>query len=286
MDVSTIKMREEDDVYDILSIVEKRSDVLAQLSEEPLYPRDLVEELELSRSTITRALGTLEELDLVEKQNGKYVATRFGELSVRRFQNYRTEIKTLVSTKSLVQAFPEADPPPIELIEGADIVLRSEHGAFKPPEVVEKTMRENKRDTIAYFPTIINPNLPRVWYRNAVDIGNEMAIVLNEETYNRLKTEYDDELSTIAARSASSLYVGDGPAFGLICVDTDDGFTVLIVIYSEGGIEGTIVNQSIELHKWVKGLFDRIRGEARCVDDELQDQLPEEAENPTRADGA
>ena len=286
MDVSTISMSREDDVSDILNIIEKRSDVLTQLSEEALYPRDLVEELELSRSTITRALGRLEELDLVEKQNGKYAATRFGELSARRFQNYRTEIKTLVSTKPLVQAFPEADSPPIELIEGADIVLRSEHGAFKPPEVVEETMRENKGDTIAYFPTIINPNLPRVWYRNAVDIGNEMAIVLNEETYNRLKTEYNDELSTIAARSASSLYVGDGPAFGLICVDADDGFTVLIVIYSEGGIEGTIVNRSLELHKWVKGLFDRIRAEARCVDDELQGQLPEEAEKPTRADGA
>ena len=274
------------ELSEILDIVEKRSDVLAQLSEEPLYPRDLVEELELSRSTITRALGTLEELDLVEKQSGKYAATRFGELTVRRFQNYRAEIKTLVSTKSLVQAFPEADPPPIELIEGADIVLRSEHGAFKPPEVVEETMRENRGDTIAYFPTIINPNLPRVWYRNAVDIGNEMAIVLDKETYNRLRTEYDNELATIADRSASSLYVGDGPSFGLICVDTDDGFTVLIVIYSEGGIEGTIVNRSVELHKWVKGLFDRIRAEARCVDEELQDQLSKRAETSTRTDGA
>lgn len=279
-------MSGKNDVYDILSIVEKRSDVLAQLSEEPLYPRDLVGELGHSRSTITRALGTLEEFDLVEKQNGKYTATRFGDLSVRRFQNYRTEIKTLASTKSLVQAFPEADPPPIELIEGADIVLRSEHGAFKPPDVVEETLRENKGDTIAYFPTMINPNLPRVWYRNAVDVGNDMAIVLDEETYDRLEERYADELATIASKSASSLYVGDGPSYGLICVDAGDHFTVLIVIYSGGGIEGTIINQSIELHKWVKGLFDEIRANAHCVDEELQPSVLDHTDQPTRADGA
>lgn len=274
------------EIPDTLDIIRKRSDVLAELSEEALYPRDLVERLEVSRSTITRALGTLEELELTQKRDGKYVATRLGEIAVHRFENYRTEIKTLVSTKSLVQAFPETDPPPVEIVERADIFLRSEHGAFRPPEVVEETLREERGDTIAYFPTLINPNLPRVWYHNAIKSGNEMAIVLDEETFDRLETRYPDELATIAGQSDSSLYVGDGPSYGLICIDAGNHFTVLIVIYSGGGIEGTIVNQSIELHKWVKELFDQIRANADCIDDELQTPVAEQTDEPTRADGA
>ena len=279
-------MEGEERVSEILDVVNQRSDVITQLTAEPLYPRDIVDKGNISRSTVTRALSALEEADLVEKQNGKYVATRLGELAVQRFESYRTEIKTLLSTKPLVQAFPEADSPPIELVDGADIYLRSEHGAFRPPEIVEETLRKEKGDTIAYFPTVINPNLPRIWYHNAIDSGNDMAIVLDDETYDNLEDRYSNELATIANKPDSSMYVGDGPSFGLVCVETSDQYTVLIVIYSGGAIEGTIVTHSVELHLWVKELFDQIRADATCLDDELQTSVSDQREEPTRADGA
>ncbi|RKD89093.1 helix-turn-helix transcriptional regulator [Halopiger aswanensis] len=260
------------DVSDVIDTIRKRSDVLAELAEEPLQPRELVDRLAVSRSTVTRALGDLEDADLVAKRDGRYVATRFGEIAIERFERYSTEIETLVSIKPLTQAFPTADPPPIELLEGADIVLQRHDGAFRPLEIVEETFRTASGAAIAYFPTVVNPNLPRVWERTAGESDTDLTIILEGETYDCLRTRYEDELTAIASQSDAALYVGDGPSFGLVCIDAGDQFTVLVVIYAAGGVEGVIVNRSAELHEWVRGLFDRIRTDADPVDASLRER--------------
>lgn len=64
---------------DVVAIMHRRTGILACLLEEPREKRALVDELDVARSTLDRAIRELESVDLVAYDDGTYGLTAVGE---------------------------------------------------------------------------------------------------------------------------------------------------------------------------------------------------------------
>lgn len=64
---------------DVVNLMHRRAEILACLVEEPREKRVLVNELDIARSTLDRAIRELEAIDLVTYVNGEYAITTVGE---------------------------------------------------------------------------------------------------------------------------------------------------------------------------------------------------------------
>lgn len=69
--------------------------------------RELVRELDESRTTVYRGLEQLEELDLVVETNGVYAPTTFGRLVFDLFDGLGRTIDTLRDAEELLESVPE-----------------------------------------------------------------------------------------------------------------------------------------------------------------------------------
>lgn len=70
----------------IIEIVQKRTGFFELLSEGINDKRNIEEELGVSRSTVNRTLSELDQLGMVEADNGDLDLTLYGELSYQQYQ--------------------------------------------------------------------------------------------------------------------------------------------------------------------------------------------------------
>jgi len=69
---------------DLPSLVGRREPTLRLLSDGPTTNRDVIDALEVSRSTVTRALRELEEAGFVGRRDGGYATTLAGRFALER----------------------------------------------------------------------------------------------------------------------------------------------------------------------------------------------------------
>ena len=83
----TNPMSERDKALEIFDILLSRIDVVEKLLEEPSDKRGLVDELDVSRSTIDRSTRELETAELAQYSNGRFELTSLGRMVAVEFSN-------------------------------------------------------------------------------------------------------------------------------------------------------------------------------------------------------
>ena len=95
----------------------KRHDILERLCRSPAHVRDLVEEMDHSRSTINRALTELEELGFVERGDRGIEATTAGRLAADRLRTFFDELDDIFAAERVL------DPLPSETLVSTEFVV-------------------------------------------------------------------------------------------------------------------------------------------------------------------
>ncbi|PSQ16444.1 hypothetical protein BRD00_10660 [Halobacteriales archaeon QS_8_69_26] len=134
------------DMGERMDAVARRVDFLELLDEAgPLPTRDVVDALDHSRSTVTRALRTLREADLVEKRENGYVATLAGAMAAHEYRRYERTQRAVLASSDLLAAVPDAHALPVEALVGADTVVVEEAGPVRALEAVPGNLRRTRR---------------------------------------------------------------------------------------------------------------------------------------------
>ena len=90
-------------------IVENRLEFIELLDNNgPMEPRDVTDELEYSRSTVTRALRELRDVDLIEKEEEGYTAKLPGKMAAREYRRYEAASTAIFNSKELLEPIPES----------------------------------------------------------------------------------------------------------------------------------------------------------------------------------
>lgn len=251
------------DLDDQMEVVARRIEFIDLLDDEgALETRDIVDALDHSRSTVTRALRDLREANLIEKTADGYDTTLPGVMGAAAYHRYRTASKAILTSKQLLTSIPDSHAPSIDVIVGADTTLAETDFPIRPLEAVSTRIRD--ADTVqAYFPTLINSHLLRVWHRAVVADAVEGQAVIDPDLLTVLKGQYPQMLAEMAATAEFSAFATSGPPYGIVLATTSDTTTVSLIVYeTDTTIRGTLTNDSEAAVEWARTEFKRLEREA------------------------
>lgn len=257
-------------VDELRGVVSKRVEYIELLREAgALEPRDLVDELDHSRSTVTRALEELREAGLVERMEDGYEVTVAATMAAEEYRRHEARSRDILEASELLEPLSGATAPPPQLLADARTHLTDPLAPFRPLEAVSDRLRA--ADTVrAYLPTLVNPSLLRLWHRRTTSEGLDSTGLFDEGLLTKLQGQYPALLGEMSATDAFSAYTADGPPYALMLTTEDGTTTVTAVIYdADGGVRGVIVNDSPAAIEWAASRLNEIEADASPADDTL-----------------
>lgn len=251
-------MTHKPDVDDIIETVVKRAAFLDRLAAGPITKRDLRDELEVSRSTVYKAVRELEDAGIVEQTGDRCRLTLYGRLLVEQYHLFAETVGDVERHEPLLGALPPDCPMITDVLVGAEYVLAERHAPNRPIGRVEELVR--RADSVAAMTPVVIPQYIDLYYEQVVEHGTTADIVLESPVVEHLRSDHGDKFAEAIETGRLAVWeTGEALPFGLV-VSVDE---VLVVVYTEGGeLAGLIVNDTDAALDWGREVFHRFRARA------------------------
>lgn len=228
----------------------RRSDLLTALQSSPASPSELERTLDISRSTIHRALRTLEELHLVEKTSGQYELTGVGTFVTAETSAYCNRVDAAMSLEPFLNLV-EIDDIPVEHFADAKVTSpkpRQPHYSVR--RIIELIERS---ESLRIFSTIISPFYVDVAHREMLD-GMEIQAIFDDGIIDIVLGEYEQEAYEAFDTGRFDVYMHANLPFELFLFDDRIGMAA----HDENGIARAFVEtRSPEAIDWATKLYER-----------------------------
>lgn len=244
-------------------VVAKRRELLAALSTPKTKP-ELVETLASSRSTVDRAIRSLEDQQLVEQNGSRYTTTFAGEEALAAYEYFLDRLDALLRAQPVLDDLKgrvDVDP---KILHGADVVEATRAIPGKPLD-----------DTIPLFegaetfkgtgPAVV-PRYIDVLLTMA-DEGASVELVVTESVLDALQTEYADRFESMTAATSFSLYVTAEPmSTGIWSAEQPSTTVSGLIVYGHTGVSGVVNNDSEAMNEWANARYESYRDGAQRFD--------------------
>lgn len=250
------------------NLVARRSDFLQSLSTSPRDKRDLVDELDYSRSTVDRAVRDLEMHGLVERTDGGYVTTVSGRVSVEQYRRFVETTLDALGVQDLIDQLPPGAGLDGRVLRNAAVDRADDTAPYTPiDQLIDAAERADRLRVLA----VSSPE-PRFFELVAErSRADELTVdaVVSDALWETLRTQHTDVLTTVAD-VGMAFSVGDVPAFDVLLFEEGEATTVAVVVSSDAGsVLGVVTNDTVEAVEWAETEFERRRDEAEPVLGEL-----------------
>ncbi|MFW5959116.1 MAG: helix-turn-helix transcriptional regulator [Natronomonas sp.] len=210
---------------DLLIEVVRRAPMIKALQEEPLDRRELEQHLEISKSTAHRNTTLLAERGLVERLDGEYQLTEFGEAVADAVATFETDMRTTVRLAPLLDAVAGIQPRcPINAFSDATVTPADRGDPFGPlarfVSLVKETDTLQMFDSYAVAPTYMNEIHGRV-----LD-GLETKVIERPDVVEDIIENYPKKCVELCASEFLTMRLHDELPFGLVILDSRIGVGV------------------------------------------------------------
>lgn len=245
---------------ELVSVINKRMELLGALTE-PRSKRRLVEELDLSRSTVNRAVRQLETLGLVTR-DGEYRLTVAGRLVVTVFEEFAADLDDVVRAEELLASLPPDAPIDVPMIRGAEVCRPTGPGPTGPVANALAALESAVRIRLL-VPRISRPHTLDALETQVVDREVPATLVLSDHLVDHLREQERGWLDGLAAADDCDLWVAETLPYTLGVVRQRDGVHAGILVYdSDGTVEGFVGNDTLRAYAWAEGVFVDYRDDA------------------------
>lgn len=243
----------ERDVFAIADTLRKRAPVLERLADASCDQRDLRDDLEVSRSTVYKALTELEDAGLVVDRGGEYALTGFGRLAWQRHDGYMARLSRLDDARRLLEAMPNDQRLPLSAFEHARIIVPGRHAPERPLDRMEEFAERADRIRV------VSPaGMPRYFADIHEDViaGEQRAtLVVENEALSRLRSGYDRFEEATDTSGLDVRTVEDELPFAVIIFDDD---RLGLFAYEGGMLVGVAFTDDDAALSWGETVFERI----------------------------
>jgi predicted transcriptional regulator len=241
-----------------IGVVAKRAEILECLRNGMTDKREMEGNLDVSRSTINRALAELQEERVIETRNCDYELTIFGELSFREYSRFSDVYDVLIEAKELLDHLPKDAEISTELLRDADVQLAEQPA----PDVPLKTLQDHIRraNQVDILTPILVQRLVDLLERRMAEHQLNVTLVCSTDLLSYLSEEYPDWIETML-ENCGIWKTERTPEYGLYLIDETE---LCLCIYDENGkLQGTISNTTQSAVDWAIELIEdsRHRGE-------------------------
>lgn len=255
---------DEADPRDAIRTLLQRSDLLGRLADGPATKRDLRDDLEVSRSTIYKAVRELEGRGLVEQDEGSVRLTLSGRLLVSRYREFEASVSAVQRQQSLLAALPADAPLSPALLDGADSVLAEPVAPDRPLNYLEDVIRE--ADQVVGFAPVALQRYVELFHQQLAGGGLTADVVFERAVLDRIRDDYGDRLREGLETDRYTFRATDADLpFGLVVAE--ETRQVAVAVYGENGdAKGVIANDTPAALDWGLDVFERYREEAAKIE--------------------
>jgi len=249
----------------LINLVGSRYEFLTVLDNNTYDKRTLEEKLDVSRSTVDRALRELETAALVQRVSEGYSTTLYGRMLVAIYDLLLDYVECIKRAKSLLTQLPREIEFSIGLVIDAEIVLAEEPALHAPSaRIAELVKSATEIRGLAYAHT--SPEAIELFERQVVEEGASTEIVFREGMYQNFEATAPEVVKSLTAASHYTAYVTPDVPFGLFPLTIDGRELVCLIVYDdEQNLEGIIVNNTAEAVEWGTHIFELFRNNAAPV---------------------
>jgi predicted transcriptional regulator len=239
----------------LISTVVKRAGFLTALSSGPIPKRRLGDELDVSRSTVYKAVRELHEYELVERTEDGLALTLAGRILESEYGAFRTVADDVRRTRELPSILPADSKISTALIEDATVIFAERHAPNHPLQYFEELV-ENA-DRVRGISPVALPQYVELFHDRATTDGMTVELVLERPVVEYLVTDYSEQLDEALASEHVSIWeLDDTLPFGLIVVEGGIDSVGVVVYDDRGELRGLITNDTPAAMAWGKDVFD------------------------------
>ncbi|MFB6153673.1 MAG: helix-turn-helix transcriptional regulator [Halodesulfurarchaeum sp.] len=231
-------------------IASRRRPVLEALEDESLTKPELVAEVEVSRSTIDRAVRELEEAGLATRRDGRVSLTKSGAIALEAHRwLFRTYTGLAEATELLNHIGDGSTPHPV-FFDGAGVVVGSQAVPRRPVNVMSDIV--SNANSIRGVALSVEPQMVTAGRNSTAERGAELEVVLPERVVAALIEEYETAFSEVLEAGADIQQTDADPPFGLLICEQPDRTVAALSVYAESGMRGLITNESPLALAWAR----------------------------------
>jgi predicted transcriptional regulator len=249
---------------EFLATMERREDLLRELADEPLEKPALEECLDVSRSTVDRGIRELEECALVTRTDDGYCRTLPGRIALEEYDRFRGRIEGLCDGTPLVRSLDESVAIDGALLGGARVVESDRASPKRPTEALFEVV--DRADAVMGFSPSVHSRQIDTYRRRVFQEGMEAELVLTDRAIDRLVADYDDTFEAALESDRMQFWrVECDLPYSVTLAESGDGTTVGVLVYSEGTIQGCILNDDPAAVDWARQRFQQVQQAAEPV---------------------
>ncbi|WP_135821149.1 helix-turn-helix transcriptional regulator [Halostella litorea] len=248
---------------DILAVLDGRGDVLDSLREEPKDKRALEADLDVSRSTVDRALRELETAGLVDRDGGRYLPTATGRLLVREYRRFESTAAAVARLEPFLKWVPEGelDLDPRWL---TDVELRTPREGDPYAMINRHVEAIAECDRFDGMLPLVGLHAHETTYERVVEDGATVDVVLSRTALETMRTEpYRPKARELLAHDRYDVAVTDEPVPYFLGVF--DGEHVQVGVDEDGEPRALAEADSARVVEWAEGKLRDVRAAATPV---------------------
>lgn len=246
----------------LLSTIARRATLLRKILDGYTSKRDLEDVLDISRSTLDRAIRCLSDEQIVTYQGGECAVTLYGQFALREYERLKERYEILRDAKSLLLTLkPELSLDPC-VLHGADVILAEQPAPHAPIDRLENLLDQCR--TVVGFSPVVLPRFVDLFYEHITEHGIETELILDSDLVEYLWAAHTSKLRDVLDCEHCTIHwVEETPEFGIVLIDND---RVWIGVYDDrGGLTGAIVNNDDPALTWAMDTFCTYRSQAEQV---------------------
>lgn len=253
------------EAFDLLEVGSRRFDVLSTLSEGAARKPALTEQLDVSRSTVNRAVRELGERHLVEQTDAGHALTPAGRLLVEELDGFLADLSTLAEAGRLLACLPSEVEMSMAFLRDADV-----YPATPPAPTGALDPLRDALEQTAYCRclsgSIADDGSVDRFRRRTADEEMSLDIVFDADVLSYLLADRQDALADFV-EAGDEVRRTDSIPYSMALCETDDGGECHLVLFDDDGdIAGVIVNDTEPALAWASAAFERYREAATPLD--------------------
>lgn len=249
-----------DSPADSIDVLARRAELLDALRDGPRSKPDLVSAWSMSRSTVDRAVRTLESRGFVERADCVSLTLQ-GRLALDAYEELAELVTAIEDATPVLDVLSPATAFDAALLRDANVV-RPDPVAPQRPYVAYQELVEDATAVRGFVAAVLEENVP-VFRERIVDDDVHVDLTLSPDALDELVSSHADAIEESMATGRLTLRRADETLeYALMLVEQADRTLACALVYGDNGLAGTIHNDDPDAVRWAERVYERLRRQA------------------------
>ncbi len=248
---------------DAVALLARRAELLRTLRDGPRAKQKLAATQSVSRSTVDRAVRTLEAHGFVARNDAVSLTLR-GRLALDAYDEFVGLLDALDAAGELLDVLPADATIDAALLRGADVV-QSNPIAPQRPYLAYQSVVEDATAIRGFAPAVLDENVPQFRDRivnGAAPVDLTVAPAALDELVSSHADAVEDALDTgrLTLREATTVL-----DYGLVLVEQSERTVACVLVFDDYGLAGVVENDERHAVEWADNVYERIQAAAELL---------------------